>query len=385
MTEKIYRILLDEISSQMALVDDLGVIRYCNRAFSIFTGLRAAGDAEGRNLFEVLPFVENEISVLKDTIRSVAVSREPAPEARVIYHLKTRNETVKLDRRIFPVPSKQGDNYFTCLILESCIEDGAQTQLGREGNLEEIDKKAALGNLLWGFGHEIKTPLGAIICNTDLMSRCVGKINDLFEQGEERKFLESHKPLGDHLKMLKDSMEVNQVASKQIVHRIQSLKEFVKADKEKKSEIDLNDILENARVLINHLIRGRIILKLNYGDIRKTSGYPGKLYQIFLNILLNAVEAIKEKGVITVTTGNQDDRVFVSIHDTGEGIPEEHLDRIFHQGFTTKQCGGGTGLGLYISRNIIHEHGGTIEIESEAGKGTTFRIFLPSNPGDSGA
>jgi signal transduction histidine kinase len=377
MTEAIYRALLDKFKSLVVLVDDKGVIRYCNQAFALFSNLSGAEAAEGKSLFQVLPFAEKDLDEIREAVQSAAVARRHVPDATMRCQLRDQKETIRLDRTVFPLSPEPGGEAFVCLILRFYSEEGTRIIYGREQNLEEIEKKVALGNLLSGFGHEIKTPLSAIICNTELMSRCIGKIKGLFEEEEIKTFLASHKPVGENFRILSDSTAVNQVACKQLVHRIQSLREFTKSYDEETVSVDLNAMMENAVTLINHLVKGSTKLTLNYGDIQKTIGYPGKLYQVFLNVLLNAIEAVKGTGEITVTTEMRDGRILVTIHDTGEGIPPEHLERIFDQGFTTKQCSGGTGLGLYISRNIIREHGGAIEIESEAGDGTTFRVFLP--------
>jgi signal transduction histidine kinase len=115
----------------------------------------------------------------------------------------------------------------------------------------------------------------------------------------------------------------------------------------------------------------------NYGDIPRISCYPGRLNQVFLNLLINAKQAIRGKGEIFITTYARDGRVFVEIKDSGVGIPKEKLGRIFDPGYTTKGVGVGTGLGLSICYQIIEGHRGEIKVESEPGQGTTFTVILP--------
>jgi signal transduction histidine kinase len=117
----------------------------------------------------------------------------------------------------------------------------------------------------------------------------------------------------------------------------------------------------------------------NYGDVPKLSCFPGHLNQVFLNIFINAKQAIRDKGEIFISTYGRDNRVFVEIRDTGEGIPKDRLDRIFDPGYTTKGVGVGTGLGLSICYQIIEDHRGEIKVESEPGKGTTFTVILPTD------
>jgi len=104
---------------------------------------------------------------------------------------------------------------------------------------------------------------------------------------------------------------------------------------------------------------------------------PSQLNQVFMNLLVNAAQAIEKMGTITVRTGSGSDEVWVEVEDTGKGIPAEHLNRIFDPFFTTKPIGKGTGLGLSLSYGIVQKHHGRIEVKSEAGKGSTFRIWLP--------
>ena len=114
-----------------------------------------------------------------------------------------------------------------------------------------------------------------------------------------------------------------------------------------------------------------------YGKIPLLNCYPNQLNQVFMNLLVNANQAIEGKGTITIQTVANGQNVIVKVSDTGKGIPPENIGRIFDPGFTTKGVGVGTGLGLSISYNIIQKHHGKMEVESEIGKGTTFTITLP--------
>ena len=115
----------------------------------------------------------------------------------------------------------------------------------------------------------------------------------------------------------------------------------------------------------------------NYGDIPPVTCFPGRLNQVFLNLLVNAAQAIEGPGTITITTSVADNRVDIAFADTGIGIPAEHIPHIFDSGYTTKKAGEGTGLGLFISRQIVDDHDGTIRVESAPGEGTRFIVSLP--------
>jgi len=115
----------------------------------------------------------------------------------------------------------------------------------------------------------------------------------------------------------------------------------------------------------------------DYGKIPDVECYPNQLNQVFMNLLMNASQAIESKGTVTLTTRATGNEVVVTIHDTGKGIARHNLKRIFDPGFTTKGVGVGTGLGLSIVHRIVEQHGGRLEVESEEGNGATFRLFLP--------
>ena len=143
--------------------------------------------------------------------------------------------------------------------------------------------------------------------------------------------------------------------------------------------VDIHEGLEDTLALLNHQIKNRIEVIKNYGQLQKISCYPGKLNQVFLNLLNNAHQAIAGKGTISITTSGDEAKVYIEIADSGSGIPKENLSQIFDPGFTTKGVGVGTGLGLSICYQIISEHKGEIKVESREGQGTTFTIVLPRN------
>ena len=144
-------------------------------------------------------------------------------------------------------------------------------------------------------------------------------------------------------------------------------------------EADLHEGLEDTLVLIHHEIKHNIEIVRNYGEIPSISCYPGRLNQVFLNILINAKQAIRDKGKISISTHQDNGKIFIEFADTGLGISKEKLSKVFDPGFTTKGVGVGTGLGLSICYQIIQDHHGEIRVDSEVDIGTTFTIILPIN------
>ncbi|MEP1630870.1 MAG: ATP-binding protein, partial [Ekhidna sp.] len=164
---------------------------------------------------------------------------------------------------------------------------------------------------------------------------------------------------------------------------IQSLKNFSHAGEDKKELTDINACIKEAIIIVWNELKYHCELDTHYGEIPQTFCYPNQLNQIFMNLLINAGHAIKDKGIIRVETKCEGDLILISIADNGCGIDEEHLSQLFNPFFTTKPVGQGTGLGLSISYGIMESHGGKIEVESTVGEGTCFTIHLPIASEDS--
>jgi two-component system, NtrC family, sensor kinase len=158
---------------------------------------------------------------------------------------------------------------------------------------------------------------------------------------------------------------------------VSSLKSFAGLDQATVDQVDIHEGLESTLTLLQHEQNGRITIYKDFAAIPPIRCSPSQLNQAFMNVLLNAIQAIKGAGHILVKTSKQGKWAVIEFVDNGIGIAEDDIARIFDPGFTTKGVRVGTGLGLAIVHRIIEEHGGRIEVESEVGKGSTFRIFLP--------
>jgi two-component system NtrC family sensor kinase len=158
---------------------------------------------------------------------------------------------------------------------------------------------------------------------------------------------------------------------------VQGMKSFARADSDTPSAVDINQCLENAVTIVWNEIKYNSTLERDLGVLPSINGFPQQLAQVFMNLLVNASHAIHEKGLIQLESRLEGARVVVRVHDNGAGIATANLAKIFDPFFTTKAPGKGTGLGMSIAREIIQKHGGTIEVESEVGKGTLFTVSLP--------
>jgi len=237
--------------------------------------------------------------------------------------------------------------------------------------LIQSEKMAALGLLVAGVAHEINTPMGAIHSNNDIMTRAVGKVRKLMESApdnEVRRLLD----------ILGEVCRNNEIATERIMKIVRNLKNFARLDEAERKKVNIHEGIESTLSLLRHQLKSRIRIVKCFGDIPEIECYPNELNQVFMNILVNAAQAIKHRGEITVKTWREGDRVKIAISDTGVGIPPENLSKVFDPGFTTKGVGLGTGLGLSICYKIVQEHRGTIEAESSK-QGTTFTISIPLN------
>jgi two-component system, NtrC family, sensor kinase len=235
--------------------------------------------------------------------------------------------------------------------------------------LFQSEKMAALGLLVAGVAHEINTPIGAIHSNNDIISRALAKIRKMVGPAKD-------KEIARLLDIMSEVCGNNEIAADRIMKIVRSLKNFARLDEAERKRAHIHEGIESTLTLIQHQLKKRIRVVKQFGEIPEIECHPNQLNQVFINVLVNAAQAIKERGEITVRTWRQGKSIKVSITDNGVGIPPENLSKIFDPGFTTKGVGVGTGLGLSICYKIIHDHHGTIEAESSR-RGTTFTISLP--------
>ena len=245
-----------------------------------------------------------------------------------------------------------------------------------QAQLVQSEKMAALGDLVAGVAHEINTPLGAVSSNTDLVARAMTKAKEALADPEQIGRAISFLDRGTAM------VDVSREACRRINEIVRSLRNFARLDEAQRKPADLHEGIDSTLTLAGHLLKNRITVHRQYGQLPPVHCYANQLNQVFLNIVVNAAQAIDGPGEITirtrfVTDASPDGTVVIEISDSGCGIPPDVMKRIFDPGFTTKGVGVGTGLGLAICYRIVANHQGRIELQSEVNKGTTFRITLP--------
>ena len=266
-----------------------------------------------------------------------------------------------------------------------------------EGQLVEAEKMASLGQLTAGIAHEINNPINFVTSNITPLNRDVDILIDFIQEmekiglsdlpaEEKKKQIEEQKEEldFDYLKM-----EISQLlkgiheGASRTSEIVKGLRVFSRLDEDDLKKADMNGGLDSTLIIVNNLISNKIRLEKVYSDIPLIDCYPGKLNQVFLNIISNAIYAIKKKfgdepgGILKISTSNNEKKVFVKIEDNGIGMDETTKKKIFEPFFTTKDVGEGTGLGMSIVYNTIRRHQGEIQINTTPGIGTEFILELP--------
>jgi two-component system NtrC family sensor kinase len=250
-----------------------------------------------------------------------------------------------------------------------------ETSLHELAELVNSAKLATLGMLVAGVAHELNTPMGALNSNHDTLKRALGRLQDILadEVVEPDELQEVRRVVAALASVLK----VNDLAIERMRALVASLRSFGRPDQAELDKVDIHEGIDAALAILRHELSNRIDVQREYGALPLIECYPQQLSQAFMNLLMNAVQAIPERGTITVRTAPADGGISIDVADTGAGIPQENLSRIFEPGFTTKGARVGMGLGLLITQQIVEQHRGRITVRSIQGQGTTFTVLLP--------
>jgi PAS domain S-box-containing protein len=258
-----------------------------------------------------------------------------------------------------------------------------------QGQLLQAEKMASIGLLAAGVAHEINNPLAFISSNFGALerdARDILKLISAFEgvegllPGEARApvaFMKQDIGLDDIRQDLDALFVESREGLQRVKHIVQNLKDFSRPGGTEKEMADLEQGLDSTLNVAWNEIKYKADVVREYAGVPELYCLPSQINQVFLNLLINAAHAIEGKGTIIVRTGYDEKVVWVEIEDNGSGIAPAHLDHIFEPFFTTKPVGKGTGLGLSIVYGIVQGHRGTIDVRSEVGRGTTFRVALP--------
>ncbi|MCX8069330.1 MAG: ATP-binding protein [Thermodesulfovibrionales bacterium] len=266
-----------------------------------------------------------------------------------------------------------------------------------QAQILQREKMASIGQIAAGVAHEINNPIGFVSSNLSSLSKYVSKLLEYIkEQGDIISLMQEScdKNIAttcmDKLKEASKRLKIEYVkediynliqeslsGTERVSKIVNNLKSFSRIDEVEWKMANLNSCIDNTLNIIWNELKYKVEIKKEYGDIPNIFCNPAELNQVFMNIILNASQAIDTKGIITIKTWTDEKSVYISIQDNGCGIEEEKIPKIFEPFFTTKEVGKGTGLGLSISYDIIKKHDGDISVTSKIKEGSTFVIRLP--------
>ena len=328
-------------------IDSKGYFTYCNPVVEQVLGYNAE-EMRGRLLYDL--FYHEDLTKFRDLLVDVFSKRRPFKDftARFIHkegHLLT------IESHGLPILSHDG-----VLLGYIGVSRDISERIELMKRVAESQKMAALGQLSAGIAHEIRNPLHVMSGYTQLLS--------MTEESKERK---------EKIKIIEEQID-------RIERILQGISQYVRKTPPKEREkVNPNTIIQEVISLINYRASvDNIHINLHLAeDLPEILVNKDEMHQVFLNLVTNARDAMPHGGVLTITTKKRKG-VEIIFEDSGVGIPREIRDKIFNPFFTTKEVGKGTGLGLSITRSIVERYGGTIEVESEEGRGTKFTIKLPA-------
>ncbi len=268
---------------------------------------------------------------------------------------------------------------------------------GQKSQLIQKEKLSSIGLLAAGVAHELNNPIGFIKSNLHVLEDYLQLVNELLasfqavservdsdpESVDYKKDLEGLITLArdnDLAYVLKDSLasiRESLTGAGRVEEIVTNLTDFARTGTDEWSWCDVNELIDSALKLVWNKIKYKLVLEKDYGELPNIHACGGQLNQVFVNIIINAGQAIEGMGTLRISTAKMGDMVRIDFEDDGPGFKEDDLMRLFDPFFTTKDVDEGTGLGLYISHSLIEGHQGTIQASHASGGGAKFTITLP--------
>ncbi|HEX2483713.1 MAG TPA: PAS domain-containing protein [Myxococcota bacterium] len=390
--------IIQNMNSALVVVEIDGTVSFANPAAERILGA-PAGALPGASLWDWFEGPLRE-GLVERTLREGVRFR--GAEGTI---LRGGRERVPIGTSCAPLVDGDGSRRGAIVIFQDLTEI---KQLQRQ--VLQSEKMASIGQLAAGVAHEINNPMGFIHANLFQLGEYVQDLRRVWDEvqalrkaGEGGDVEEQHR-VGERLEAVADEVDAAYLledcakavresleGSERIRHIVQDLRAFSHPDGSDRTLADVNECLDSTANIVWTMMKHAAVLTRAYEDVPPIRCWPMQLKQVFMNLLVNAYQAIQEAGAergrpgeIRLRTRAVPYGVLIEVSDDGVGIAPEAVDRVFEPFFTTKEVGVGTGLGLSIAYNIVKRHGGTLHVESELGVGTTFRIVLPRDGGEAG-
>jgi len=392
-----YRSLVESIPQKIFLKDRDLIYISCNRSYAEDLDIDP-NEISGKDDFMFYPR-ELAQKYRADDKKIMAAGKTETLEERYV----TKGEERWVRTTKVPFSREDGEPYAIFGIFEDITEHKqAEEELkNTQARILQSEKMASIGQLAAGVAHEINNPTGFVSSNLRTLADYIKDISGLSKEyrkllaelkqnsapdgglpdvsGQVKRItdLEEEVDIDFLLNDISELIEESRDGTERIKKIVQDLKDFAHPGEDKLKFADINKNLDSTVNVVWNELKYKAEVTKDYGDLPEVQCYPHLLNQVFVNILVNAAQSIKERGKIGIKSRADNGYVEIKISDTGSGIPKENLARIFDPFFTTKEVGKGTGLGMNVAYNIVKKHKGTIGVESTAGEGTTFTIRIP--------
>jgi len=363
----------------VVLVDQNGVVRSWNGVMQVLTGITAC-TAVGAPM-EALRFAGDPTAEVPLELKSREASRMPIADFEIPQNAGV-SRCLVFARCLSTGGARPGQPP-TLRIQAEAVEKNVRPVIPAHSHIMQTEKLAAIGQLAAGVAHEINNPIGYVFSNLKTLGNYVRDLLKIVDAVEGVAHL-------DDLRHLKRNLEYDYIRndlaallseSEDGIDRVKkiitALKDFSRPEEDGFREFDLHHGIETTLKVVNNELKYKANIVRDFGVLPLVECNGSQINQVTLNLLINAVQAIATHGTITIRSGVNGADVWFEVEDTGEGIEDDALHRIFEPFYTTKQLGKGTGLGLALSYGIVEQHRGRIEVFSKKGWGSRFRIWLP--------
>jgi two-component system NtrC family sensor kinase len=313
----------------------------------------------------------SDLAVLRARVQSLMRRRFFQEEhVRMVEELKARELETLNDRAGRQLAEARAAMAEELMQANQDLKEANQKLKDTQAQLVQNEKMASLGQLVAGIAHEINNPLAFVLNNLFIVESGLDSLRPQMD-------LQLEEPTRNKLRKAQMRLKEMKAGLDRVKELVLDLRTFSRLDEAEFKTVDVVEIVDTVLLLLKHKMSGRVVVEKHYAAERTLYCYAGKLHQVVLNLVANAMDAIQGEGTIVVSTRRTGEYFLLSVRDSGTGIPEAIRSKIFDPFFTTKPVGQGTGLGLAISYGIIQDHGGTIEVHGEEGAGSEFIVKIP--------